>query len=136
MLLVRKRDNQKVYAMKVLNKKSIIERNEVEHTKSEKNILMKLSHPFLVGLHFSFQTPEKLYFIMDFVNGGELFFHLQKERRFTEERVRFYAAEIASGLEYLHSHGIIYRDLKPENLLLTNEGHITMTDFGLSYARN
>lgn len=131
-LLVRKKDTDKVYAMKVLNKKTIIERNEVEHTKSEKNILMKLSHPFLVGLHYSFQTPEKLYFIMDYVNGGELFYHLQKDRKFSEERVRFYAAEISTGLEYLHNNGVIYRDLKPENLLLTNEGHIIMTDFGLS----
>lgn len=131
-MLVRKKDTGKVYAMKVLNKRTIIERNEVEHTKSEKSILMKLSHPFLVGLHYSFQTPDKLYFIMDYVNGGELFFHLQKDRKFTEDRVRFYAAEIASGLEYLHTAGVIYRDLKPENLLLTNDGHIIMTDFGLS----
>lgn len=131
-MLVRKKDTGKVYAMKVLNKRTIIERNEVEHTKSEKSILMKLSHPFLVGLHYSFQTPEQLYFIMDYINGGELFFHLQKDRKFTEDRVRFYAAEIASGLEYLHSAGVIYRDLKPENLLLTNDGHIVMTDFGLS----
>jgi serine/threonine protein kinase len=131
-MLVRKKDTGKVYAMKVLNKRTIIERNEVEHTKSEKSILMKLSHPFLVGLHYSFQTPEQLYFIMDYINGGELFFHLQKDRKFPEDRVRFYAAEIASGLEYLHSAGVIYRDLKPENLLLTNDGHIVMTDFGLS----
>lgn len=131
-MLVRKKDNGKVYAMKVLNKKTIVERNEVEHTKSERAILMKLNHPFLVRLHYSFQTPDKLYFIMDFVNGGELFFHLQKDRRFSEERVRFYAAEIAAGLEYLHSQGVIYRDLKPENLLLTADGNIIMTDFGLS----
>jgi len=131
-MLVRKKDSGKVFAMKVLNKRTIIERNEVEHTKSEKSILMKLSHPFLVGLHYSFQTADKLYFIMDYINGGELFFHLQKDRKFTEDRVRFYAAEIASGLEYLHTAGVIYRDLKPENLLLTNDGHIVMTDFGLS----
>jgi len=131
-MLVRKKDTGKVYAMKVLNKRTIIERNEVEHTKSEKSILMKLSHPFLVGLHYSFQTADKLYFIMDYINGGELFFHLQKDRKFTEDRVRFYSAEIASGLEYLHNQGVIYRDLKPENLLLTNDGHIVMTDFGLS----
>lgn len=131
-MLVRKKDTGKVYAMKVLNKRTIIERNEVEHTKSEKSILMKLLHPFLVTLHYSFQTADKLYFIMDYINGGELFFHLQKDRKFTEDRVRFYAAEIASGLEYLHNAGVIYRDLKPENLLLTNDGHIVMTDFGLS----
>jgi serine/threonine protein kinase len=72
-----------------------------------------------------------LYFILDYVNGGELFFHLQKEKRFSEDRVAFYAAEILLALEHLHLNGIIYRDLKPENLLLTNEGHIVLTDFGL-----
>lgn len=108
-MLVRKRDTGKVYAMKVLNKKTIIERNEVEHTKNEKSILMKLEHPFLVRLHYSFQSPDKLYFVMDYINGGELFFHLQRERRFSEDRVRIYAAEIAAGLEYLHSNGVIYR---------------------------
>jgi len=130
--LVRKKDNKKVYAMKILNKKTIMERNEVEHTKSEKNILMKLEFPFLVGLHYSFQTPDKLYFIMDYINGGELFYHLQKEKKFSLERVRFYGAEIAAALEYLHNAGVVYRDLKTENLLLTSEGHIVMTDFGLS----
>jgi len=118
--------------MKVLNKSTIIARNEVDHTKSEKSILMKLEHPFLVKLHYSFQTPDKLFFVMDYINGGELFFHLQRDKRFSEDRVRYYAAEIVSGLDYLHSAGVIYRDLKPENLLLTREGHIVMTDFGLS----
>jgi len=129
---VAKKDTGKIYAMKVLNKKTIIERNEMEHTKAEKNILQKLVHPFLVNLHYSFQTPEKLYFIMDYVNGGELFFHLQQEEKFPEERVRFYGAEICLGLEYLHSSGVLYRDLKPENILLTNAGHICLTDFGIS----
>jgi len=134
-ILVRKKEGEnkgRVFAMKVLNKRTIVERNEVEHTKSEKSILMKLEFPFLVKLHYAFQTSDKLYFIMDYINGGELFFHLQKEKRFPEDRVRFYAAEIVAGLEYLHSAGVIYRDLKPENLLLTHEGHIVMTDFGLS----
>jgi len=131
-MLVRKKSNQKVYAMKILDKKTIKERNEVEHTKAEKSILMKLSFPYLVKLHFSFQTPDKLYFIMDYINGGELFFHLQREKRFSEARVKFYGAEIAAAIEHLHNAGVIYRDLKPENLLLTNEGHIVLTDFGLS----
>jgi len=122
----------KVFAMKVLSKSRIIERNELEHIKAEKSILMKLEFPFLVRLHYSFQTLNQLYFVMDYINGGELFYHLQKEKKFTEERVRFYAAEIVAGLEYLHMAGVIYRDLKPENLLLTSKGHIVMTDFGLS----
>jgi len=129
---VRRKDTGKIFAMKILHKQTIIERNEVEHTKAEKSILMKLEHPFLVKLHYSFQDAEKLYFVMDYINGGELFYHLQKDKQFSEERVRFYAAEIASGLEYLHAAGVIYRDLKPENLLLNRDGHIIMTDFGLS----
>jgi len=118
--------------MKVLNKKSILEKQEVDHTRSEQNILHKLCHPFLVNLNFSFQTEDKLYFIMDYINGGELFFHLQNEKKFPEDRVKFYGAEIVCGLEYLHASGVLYRDLKPENLLLTSDGHICMTDFGIS----
>lgn len=131
-LQVRKKDNGKIYAMKILNKKNILENNELEHTKTEKNILQKLVHPFLVNLNYSFQTPDKLYFIMDYVNGGELFYHLQKEHKFEPDRVRFYCAEICLGLEYLHNSGVIYRDLKPENILLNGDGHICLTDFGIS----
>uniref|UniRef100_A0A8C5X109 Serine/threonine-protein kinase Sgk3 n=1 Tax=Malurus cyaneus samueli TaxID=2593467 RepID=A0A8C5X109_9PASS len=103
-----------------------------KHIMAERNVLLKnVKHPFLVGLHYSFQTTEKLYFVLDFVNGGELFFHLQRERSFPEHRARFYAAEIASALGYLHSINIVYRDLKPENILLDSLGHIVLTDFGL-----
>lgn len=83
-------------------------------------------------MHFAFQTPERLYFVIDFLNGGELFFHLRKERSFSEDRTRFYASEILLALECLHSNGIIYRDLKPENVILDCDGHIKLTDFGLS----
>jgi len=117
--------------MKVLDKKHILDHNEVEHTLSEKNILSKVNSPFLVNLRYSFQTAEKLYFVLDYINGGELFYHLQREKKFNEERVRFYAAEILLALECLHDHSIIYRDLKPENILLSNTGHIVLTDFGL-----
>jgi len=131
-LQVRYKKTGEIFAMKVLNKKTILERNELDHTKAEKSILMKLACPFLVRLHYSFQTPDKIYFIMDFVNGGELFYHLQKEKTFTPKRVQFYSAEIVIGLEYLHNQGVIYRDLKPENILITAAGHICMTDFGIS----
>lgn len=94
--------------------------------------MKQLSHPFIVKLNYAFQTPDKLYFVTDFLNGGELFFHLCNEIRFSEERARFYAAEILLALNHLHENGIIYRDLKPENVLLDSEGHIRITDFGLS----
>lgn len=129
---VRQKGAGDIFAMKILNKKNIVDRGEVEHTRAEKNILMKVSHPFLMKLHYSFQDADNLYLVMDFINGGELFFHLQNERRFSNERARFYAAEICLAMAHLHSQGIIYRDLKPENLLVDSAGHIKVTDFGLS----
>jgi len=98
-----------IYAMKVLNKRTVIERDDVKSIQTEKSILMKLSSPFLVKLYSSFQTKDKLYFVMDYINGGELFHHLQAERSFAPARARFYTAEIILGLEYLHKRGIIYR---------------------------
>lgn len=83
-------------------------------------------------LHYAFQTPDKLYFIVDFLNGGELFTHLKKSKKFTEERTKFYAAQIVLALECLHNNNIIYRDLKPENILLDDMGYLKITDFGLS----
>uniref|UniRef100_A0A673I8T6 Serine/threonine-protein kinase Sgk1 n=1 Tax=Sinocyclocheilus rhinocerous TaxID=307959 RepID=A0A673I8T6_9TELE len=131
LLAKRKRDG-KCYAIKVLQKKVILNRREQKHIMAERNVLLKnVKHPFLVGLHYSFQTTDKLYFVLDFVNGGELFFHLQKERTFPEPRAKFYIAEMASALGYLHSLTIVYRDLKPENILLDSQGHIVLTDFGL-----
>ncbi|XP_076439808.1 serine/threonine-protein kinase Sgk2-like isoform X2 [Babylonia areolata] len=131
-LLARHRSEKQVYAVKVLQKAAIMKRNEAKHIMSERNVLLKnVQHPFLVGLHYSFQTADKLYFVLDYVNGGELFFHLQRERYFPEQRAKFYAAEMASAIGYLHSQNIIYRDLKPENILLDSKGHVVLTDFGL-----
>ncbi|XP_015679896.1 serine/threonine-protein kinase Sgk3 isoform X1 [Protobothrops mucrosquamatus] len=131
-LLAKRKWDGKFYAVKVLQKKIVLNRKEQKHIMAERNVLLKnVKHPFLVGLHYSFQTIEKLYFVLDFVNGGELFFHLQKERTFPEHRAKFYAAEIASALGYLHSIKIVYRDLKPENILLDSLGHVVLTDFGL-----
>jgi len=131
-LQARHKTEKVIYAVKVLNKVAIMKRNEARHIMSERNVLLKnIKHPFLVSLRYSFQTNDKLYFVLDYVNGGELFFHLQKERHFPEQRAKFYAAEIASAIGYLHSQNIIYRDLKPENLLLDADGHIKLTDFGL-----
>lgn len=129
---VRKKDDGEIYAMKVLRKDAIIARKQVTHTRAEKSILQKIRHPFIVNLNYAFQTEDKLYMVLDYVNGGELFFHLKKEGKFSEDRVRLYSAEIASALIHLHSVNIVYRDLKPENILLDSEGHICITDFGLS----
>lgn len=129
---VRHKKDGKIYAMKVMRKDAIIAKNQVTHTRDEKNILQSIRHPFIVNLNYAFQTKDKLYMILDYVNGGELFYHLKKEGKFSEERVKMYAAEISSALIHLHSHGIIYRDLKPENILLDRTGHIVITDFGLS----
>lgn len=115
---VKHKKTGKIYAMKVMRKDAIIAKNQVAHTRDEKSILQRIQHPFIVNLRFAFQTKDKLYMIMDYVNGGELFFHLKKEGKFSEERVRLYAAEISSALMHLHSYGIIYRDLKPENILI------------------
>eukprot|EP00002_Diphylleia_rotans_P028532 TRINITY_DN5764_c0_g2_i3.p1 TRINITY_DN5764_c0_g2~~TRINITY_DN5764_c0_g2_i3.p1 ORF type:complete len:326 (-),score=64.84 TRINITY_DN5764_c0_g2_i3:1499-2476(-) len=131
-MLVRKIDSGKVYAMKVMRKQAIIDRKKVAHIQTEKKILQTSNHPFVIGLRYSFQTSDKLYIVIDFLAGGELFFHLKQDVRFPEDRVRFYAAEIVLGLEHLHDNGVIYRDLKPENILLDDAGHVRLTDFGLS----
>ncbi|EGD72874.1 AGC/SGK protein kinase [Salpingoeca rosetta] len=131
-LLSRHKATRRLYAVKVLNKDIILKHNESKHVMSERNVLLgNVKHPFLVGLHFSFQTKKKLYFVLDYVNGGELFFHLQREKRFAPLRAQFYAAEITSALGFLHDINIIYRDLKPENVLFDAEGHVKLTDFGL-----
>ncbi|XP_033855952.2 serine/threonine-protein kinase Sgk3 isoform X2 [Acipenser ruthenus] len=131
-LLAKHKLDNTYYAIKVLQKRVILNRREQKHIMAERNVLLKnIKHPFLVRLHYSFQTTDKLYFVLDFINGGELFFHLQRERTFPEPRARFYIAEMASALGYLHSINIVYRDLKPENILLDSQGHIVLTDFGL-----
>jgi serine/threonine protein kinase len=128
---VRKKNTGRVYAMKILHKAKLIESDEVEGTKMEKEVLKRIDHPFIVGLKFSFQTPDKLYLVLDYVAGGELFYHLKREKRFSEERVRYYASELTLALEHLHKLCIVYRDLKPENILLGEDGHVCLTDFGL-----
>jgi len=130
--MVRKKDTNKTYAMKVLRKEQIAQRNLRVKTKAERDILERVKCPFIVDLHFAFQTEDKLYFIMDFLNGGELFYHLRRDRHFSESRTRFYAAELIVAIETLHKEGIIYRDLKPENIILDCDGHLKITDFGLS----
>ena len=130
--LVRKKMDQKLYAMKVLSKSNIIKRKQVEHTRTERRVLGAINHPYIVKLHYAFQTNEKLFFVLDYAAGGELFFHLSRMKKFPETYARFYAAEISLALDELHLHGVVYRDLKPENILLDGEGHIKLADFGLA----
>ncbi|KAL8716348.1 MAG: hypothetical protein Q9220_000253 [cf. Caloplaca sp. 1 TL-2023] len=135
--LVRKRDTQRLYAMKVLSKKVIVQKKEVAHTLGERNILVRTAmaeSPFIVGLKFSFQTTTDLYLVTSYMSGGELFWHLQKAGRFNESRAKFYIAELILALQHLHKYDIVYRDLKPENILLDANGHIALCDFGLSKA--
>nr|QIA61837.1 RAC serine/threonine-protein kinase [Halichondria panicea] len=130
-VMCKEKSSGEIYAMKILKKDVIVAKDEIAHTLTENRVLQMANHPFLTSLKFSFQTNDRLCFVMEYVNGGELFFHLSRERVFSEERTRFYGAEITMGIEYLHTLGVVYRDLKLENLLLDAEGHIKVTDFGL-----
>ncbi|KAK9719637.1 Serine/threonine-protein kinase Sgk2 [Basidiobolus ranarum] len=133
-ILARHKDSGRLLAIKSILKKQIHQKPiDVRRIMAERNVLKQnASHPFLVGLHYAFQTPDRLCFCIDYINGGELFYHLQHMPRFSEDRARFYVAEITSALEHLHSMSIIYRDLKPENCLLDGQGHIRLVDFGLA----
>ncbi|CAK9435764.1 uncharacterized protein LODBEIA_P04610 [Lodderomyces beijingensis] len=126
-----KKDTKQIYALKTLRKQHIVSRMEVTHTLAERTVLARINNPFIVPLKFSFQSPEKLYLVLSFINGGELFWHLQREGKFTMDRSRFYIAELLTALESLHELNVIYRDLKPENILLDYQGHIALCDFGL-----
>ncbi|CAF1049139.1 unnamed protein product [Adineta ricciae] len=126
-VLCRERTTQRIFAMKMLRKSH----GEIVHTMEENKILRRIRHPFITNLICAFTTSDRLCLVMECVNGGELFFHLNREKRFSEERTRFYVAEIACVIGYLHSRKIIYRDVKLENILLDRFGHIKLVDFGL-----
>lgn len=129
-MLVRRKG--KLYALKSLRKAKLVQRHQLGHTATERTVLQEIHCPFLVHLCYAFQTVEKLYMVLDYVGGGELFFWLKKEKRFSENRCRLYAAEISIALECMHQANIVYRDLKPENVLLDSAGHVKLTDFGLA----
>jgi len=134
--LVRHNETHQLYAMKVLDKREMVKRNKVKRVLTEREILCTADHPFIITLYWSFQSVDKLYFVMEYCAGGEFFRMLQKQSHkcLPEDFVRFYAAEVLLALEYLHMMGFIYRDLKPENILLHASGHIRLTDFDLSKA--
>jgi len=132
--LVLHKETKELYAMKLLTKKDMLERNKVKRALTEREILATADHPFIVTMYWSFQTSDYLYFVMEYCGGGEFYRTLQKQpgKCLPEESVRFYAAEVLLALEYLHMMGFVYRDLKPENILLHASGHLMLTDFDLS----
>ena len=130
--LVQYKKTGEYYAMKSLKKDVLLDQDQVESTILEKKILQSLDHPFLVGMIFCFQTEERIYFIMPFIRGGELFQHLRSCKFFPEDKVKFYAASIGLALDYLHNKGIIYRDIKPENILIGEDGYLKLIDFGMA----
>ncbi|XP_041982040.1 atypical protein kinase C isoform X4 [Aricia agestis] len=131
-LMVELKRTRRVYAMKVIKKALVTDDEDIDWVQTEKHVFETASnHPFLVGLHSCFQTPSRLFFVIEFVRGGDLMFHMQRQRRLPEEHARFYAAEISLALHFLHERGVIYRDLKLDNVLLDHEGHIKLTDYGM-----
>jgi len=140
-LQVRNKETNKVLAMKIISKRLIKKKNSyIENVHAERDILTKMRHPFIVTMHCSFHTREKLFIIMDFLGGGELFLRLGRQGIFLEKSAMIYLAEIILALEFLHARGILHRDLKPENILVAADGHLCLTDFGLAkdfqYNRN
>lgn len=130
--LVEYKNTGELYAMKSIKKDILIDHEQIENTILEKKILQTVNHPFLCSLVFCFQTEDRIYFIMNFVRGGELFQHLKRFKVFDEEKVKFYAAQIGMALQYLHEKEIVYRDLKPENILMDEQGYLQLADFGMA----
>ena len=130
--LASKRRTGDVFAIKVLEKKEIVRKNQVERIMAERNVLVAADCPFVVKLYYSFQSKRRLYLVMEFVHGGDLLTLLQNCGCLDEEYCRQYISEIVVALKYLHRHGIIHRDIKPDNVLVDKNGHIKLTDFGLS----
>jgi len=126
------RESDRIYAMKVLKKHHLLKTNSVGYTITERDILRKMKHPFIIQLHNTFQSQERVGFVMDYVSGGQLFFHLRREAILSESVARFYCAELILALEHLHANHVIHRDLKPENILISATGHVILTDFGLA----
>ncbi|CAD8095638.1 unnamed protein product [Paramecium primaurelia] len=130
--LVRKRDNGKFYALKLIDKNFIMENQKEVIVQNERDIMVNMNNEFITPLHFAFETKYYIAFVLDYCAGGELFYHLRKLKRLTEEDAKYYFVEICIGMAYLHSKNIVYRDIKPENILLDLNGHLLLSDFGLS----
>ena len=129
---VQSRKYNKTYAMKEMSKTKIIDKKSEKSIKSERDLLSKMKHPFIINMHFSFQDKDYLYLVMDLLTGGDLRYHICKRRRFTENETKFFIACIILGLEYCHYNRVIHRDIKPENLVLDERGYVKITDFGIA----
>ncbi|GAB5566864.1 serine/threonine-protein kinase 32A isoform X1 [Prionailurus iriomotensis] len=130
--IVQKNDTKKMYAMKYMNKQKCVERNEVRNVFKELQIMQGLEHPFLVNLWYSFQDEEDMFMVVDLLLGGDLRYHLQQNVRFQEDTVKLFICELAMALDYLQSQRIIHRDMKPDNILLDEHGHVHITDFNIA----
>uniref|UniRef100_A0A1A8F481 Serine/threonine kinase 32A n=2 Tax=Nothobranchius korthausae TaxID=1143690 RepID=A0A1A8F481_9TELE len=130
--IVQKKDTKKMYAMKYMNKLKCVERNEVRNVLKEMQIMQNLEHPFLVNFWYSFQDEEDMFMVVDLLLGGDLRYHLQQNVHFTESTVKLYICELALALGYLRSKHIIHRDIKPDNILLDEHGHVHLTDFNIA----
>uniref|UniRef100_T1JPD0 Protein kinase domain-containing protein n=1 Tax=Strigamia maritima TaxID=126957 RepID=T1JPD0_STRMM len=130
--LVQDVNTDKYYALKVLAIADVLRLKQTDHVKNEKSILTSVRHPFIVNMYWSYHDESFLFMLFEFATGGELFSYLRKAGRFEVNTSNFYAAEIVSVLEYIHQKAIVYRDLKPENLLLDRDGHLKITDFGFA----
>ncbi|CAD8167937.1 unnamed protein product [Paramecium pentaurelia] len=130
--MVRKKDNGKFYALKLIDKKFIFENSKEIIVQNERDIMTKMNNQFVTPLHYSFETKYYIAFVLEYCAGGELFYHLRKLKRLSEQDAKIYFAEICLGMAYLHSQSIVYRDIKPENILLDLQGHLLLSDFGLS----
>lgn len=129
---MRKKDTGRLYAMKIMRKDKLAREQKIKPVLNERSIMECINHPFITKLYWSFQSRQELFFVMDLCTGGEMFFHLGKVQKFTEAQAKFYFAELLLGFEYLHEHDIVYRDIKPENILIDIDGHVKIADFGLS----
>ncbi|QDZ23105.1 serine/threonine protein kinase [Chloropicon primus] len=130
-VLAKKKDTGKLYAVKILKREVLEAKGQLRNTLVERSILSRVKHPFIVGIHYAFQTETRAYMALDYCPGGELFHRLQQVKRLSEPDARVYCAEVILAIEYLHRMNVIYRDLKPENILIDEEGHLRLTDFGL-----
>ena len=130
--LVKMKSTGNKYAMKVLNKDKIVGQNLVKYAMVERNVLSYMKHPFIVSLNYAFQSSERLYLVLDYCSGGNLSQYIHRYKHFSESIAKFYLCEIILAIEELHKHDIIYRDLKPDNIVIDSDGHAMLTDFGLS----